>query len=161
MISLNSQQVTIKRTKLLSTLKANLKKHVADYQQAVTNYRQALILDLQKALQKAGTVSNEDLAKISVEFQPPFSHAKQYEDLIDMFEMSTEDTVTLDSPAFQSYIKDRWHWKGTFEMLNSSYASKASGFGGAIAAGSALGGLQVLVAEQAAKAKPRLKKSKS
>lgn len=150
MITLNSQQVTIDRLVLLEALRTNLEKHKLDYAQAVENYRVALIEDLNTALAQASNPS-QNLTEISVTFKHPTSHEDQYVEMIEMFEMSTQDEVTLDGPAFRSYIKDQWSWKSGFEFLNSTYASKAGlagSVGSMVKAGQALGGLAVLTAAQ-------------
>jgi hypothetical protein len=103
----------------------------ADYASAVINYRVALQADLTKALVQANDPSSR-LDKIKVDFSHPQSYASQYQQVIDMLEYSVDETINLDSQAFRAYVKDEWAWKGSFELTNSTYASKASAFSGAV-----------------------------
>lgn len=130
-LGLHSQSVNVSRAKLLGALKENLTKHVKAYAQAVIDYRLALQADLTEALNKS-LDPNSRLDKINVDFDHPQSYASQYQQVIDMLEFSVDETINLDSQAFRAYIKDEWSWKGSFELSNSTYASKASSFTGAI-----------------------------
>lgn len=125
-LSLHSQTVNVSRAKLLAALKDNLIKHKEDYAAAVINYRLALQSDLTAALVKANDPTSR-LDKISVDFDHPKSYASQYQQVIDMLEFSVDETINLDSQAFRAYIKDEWSWKGSFELSNSTYATKALG----------------------------------
>lgn len=124
-LSLHSQTVNVSRVKLLKALKENLIKHQADYAQAVFNYRLALQVDLTAALVQANDPKSR-LDKIKVDFAHPQSYASQYQQVIDMLEFSMDETINLDSQAFRAYVKDEWSWKGSFELTNSTYASKAA-----------------------------------
>jgi hypothetical protein len=130
-LGLHSQSVNVPRDKLLAALKENLTKHQKDYVQAVINYRLALQADLTAALVQANDPKSR-LDKIKVDFSHPTSYASQYQQVIDMLEWSTDETINLDSQAFRSYIKDEWSWKSSFETSNSTYATKASAFSGAV-----------------------------
>lgn len=130
-LGLNSQSVNVSRDKLLAALKANLTKHTKDYANAVINYRLALQADLTAALVQANDPKSK-LDKITVDFSHPKSYASQYQQVIDMLEFSVDETINLDSQAFRAYIKDEWSWKNNFELTNSTYATKASAFSGAI-----------------------------
>jgi hypothetical protein len=125
-LSLHSQTVNVAREKLLAALKENLAKHQKDYIQAVINYRIALQADLTAALVQASD-PNSRLDKIKVDFAHPKSYVNQYQQVIDMLELSVDETINLDSQAFRAYIKDEWSWKGEFEVTNMTYASKALG----------------------------------
>jgi len=130
-VGLHSQSVNVSRLTLLSSLRENLEKHKADYAAAVINYRLALQADLTTALVQANDPDSR-LDKIRVDFSHPQSYASQYQQVIDMLEYSVDETINLDSQAFRAYVKDEWSWKGSFELTNSTYASKASAFSGAL-----------------------------
>jgi hypothetical protein len=124
-LSLHSMSVNVDRVHLLDTLRANLVKHVAAYNQAVIDYRLAHIADLQAALVLA---DNEltPLNKLVTAFdKPPVSYESSYVEVIEMFELSVDKTVHLASDAFRAYFKDEWTWKRSFELSNTTYATKA------------------------------------
>jgi hypothetical protein len=129
-VGLHSQSVNVSRLTLLSSLRSNLEKHKHDYTEAVINYRLALQADLTTALVQAND-PNSRLDKIRVDFSHPQSYASQYQQVIDMLEYSVDETINLDSQAFRAYVKDEWSWKGSFELISSTYAAKASTFSGA------------------------------
>ena len=130
-VGLHSQSVNVSRLTLLASLRENLEKHKSDYAAAVINYRIALQADLTTALVQASDPDYR-LDKIKVDFSHPQSYANQYQQVIDMLEYSVDETINLDSQAFRAYVKDEWSWKGSFELNNSTYASKASVFSGAV-----------------------------
>jgi hypothetical protein len=73
-ISLHSQTIHVSREKLITILETNLEKHVKEYNEAVDNYRKALMLDLTEALKQAQESS--DLDKIKVDFiHPPVARS--------------------------------------------------------------------------------------
>lgn len=44
----------------------------------------------------------------------PTSHLDEYDEVIAMMEMSVDETISLDSSAFQQYVLDNWTWKKNF-----------------------------------------------
>lgn len=128
-LSLNSQTVNVDRKALLAVLKTNRSKHINDYKEAVYNYREALRADLTQALADA-TDKSKKLHEIRVEFNHPVSHEADYTNIIDMLEVSVDETIRLESSAFRAYYKDEWMWKSQFDLANRTYAMKASTFAG-------------------------------
>lgn len=125
-ITLHSQEVNVDRKKLIVVLKKNLDKHIREYQDAMNNYRLALIGDCEKVLSRLNYgMSDEELAKVRVDFVPPQSHIEEYQQVIDILTVSVDENVSLDSHAFQAYYKDNWHWKKQFSMSAQLYATKA------------------------------------
>lgn len=126
-ISLHSQEVTVDRFKLLDTLKHNRDIHISEYAEALINYRKSLQIDLSDAIMEARDES-VDLSKIRVQFNVPQSHVAEYDNIIEMLEMSVHKDISLDNTAFKAYVKDDWAWKQGFSLLNSTYATKAASF---------------------------------
>jgi hypothetical protein len=110
---------------LLDALKTNLTKHQKAYAQAVIDYRTALQIDLTAALVQANDPKAR-LDKIKVDFSHPQSYASQYQNVIDMLELSVDEVINLDSPAFRAYVKDEWSWKAGFDASNRITSVKAS-----------------------------------
>ena len=55
----------------------------------------------------------------SVTLTEPSNHAKDYDRVITMLEMSVDDTITLDAQAF-----DNWDWSRFALATNTTYAAE-------------------------------------
>ena len=128
----SSQSVNVKRVALLEILKANRAQHIQMYDRAVEGYKIEMVEVLEKALKEAKEGKMEFL---SIGLAQPQNHRKEYDQVIDMMEMSVDEVINLDSHSFQCYVKDQWNWSSNVTALNSVYATKA--MGARVAAGSA------------------------
>ncbi|HXP52466.1 MAG TPA: hypothetical protein VN922_21105 [Bacteroidia bacterium] len=125
---MNGQTVNVKRVDLLAALKENLEIHQREYQEAVFEYRRKLYKDLTKAAEMVGLegklmLSDEELKNIRVQFSFPPNYEQSYLDVIEMLEMSIDETINLDSQHFKMYIKNQWSWMGGFQALKMSYSA--------------------------------------
>jgi hypothetical protein len=57
----------------------------------------------------------------------PVDQTREYNKVIRMLEMSTEDVIELQEHEFSQYVLDDWGWKGQFLASNSAYSSTAMG----------------------------------
>ena len=114
--------VTVSKLVLLSRLKENLKRHREIFEDALVGYRSAVIKVLDERLQdaKAGRRINQIIGLIE-----PQDHTKDYESVIDMVELSVDDTITLPEHDFRAYVRDEWAWKQQFVGSTAMYNSKA------------------------------------
>jgi hypothetical protein len=130
-------QVKMSKEVLLGAVKENKERHVALYNEAVTDYKTKsleLLAVKQKefkatadALKKK--VENSDkpvlltlphsLLNVS-EVKFPTSHEKDYDKIIRMLELSVDEQITLSDQDFEQYVLDQWSWKGEFETVFSS-----------------------------------------
>lgn len=120
MINLHSKSVNVTRADLIAALKTNMQKHVAEYNEAVSDYQAKVIADLAAALDRAKA---GDFSKVSVSVQRPESHEQEFIDIIDMMEMSVDETINLESSAFKAYFRNEWPWKKAFDLIATSYKS--------------------------------------
>lgn len=111
--------VKVDRGKLLTALQENKAKHVAEYDEAVTEYR----AQAEKALRKrAIEIRDGATLKKEVEDLPaPLSFAKDYDRAIQMVSWSTDETIELDEQAFRAWVLDEWNWRGQFAGTTSIY----------------------------------------
>lgn len=154
-MALSDQQnriVRVNRQSLIKTLQENLKKHVADYEEAVAGYRDMGIAKLKE--RHAETVSKLEenykkvsevinafdpkdpnfsasddivlLDRVSVRLRVPRSYAKDYEMAIDMATWDTRDELELSGAEFQCFIRDQWDWSHDFTTVSSMYKLKKS-----------------------------------
>jgi hypothetical protein len=127
MMNIRQRSVNVNRLELLEKLRANLAVHRAEYETALSEYKQRLIDDLKLAVKKVGKVENP-LELKSFRFALPFpqDYSSQYEEVIDMLEMSVDENINLDSESFKAYLKNEWSWKGNFEASAAMYKSVGS-----------------------------------
>lgn len=53
----------------------------------------------------------------------PEDHSDDYEGTIRRLELSVEPNIELTSDEFDSYIRNKWHWREEFLALNSPYVT--------------------------------------
>lgn len=56
----------------------------------------------------------------------PVSHEEQYEEVIQMLEMSVENEITLSKHEFQSYVQDKWVSASEKSLLRSLALSSSN-----------------------------------
>ena len=122
MLNMRSQSVNVNRSELISALKANLATHKEELECANRDYKVLVINELHSALDRA---AHGDFSKVEVSIKKPQSHEKDFVEIIEMMEMSVDETINLDSEAFRAYFKNEWPWKQSFDLLASTY--KAGG----------------------------------
>lgn len=113
--------VTIKKSVLLSKIKANRDAHKELYEKAVEGYQQELIEKLTALLARAKKKEDTDHR---VDLDKPHNHLEDYDRAIAMLEMHTESKVTLTELEFDNFVLDNWSWKKMSDFTNSFYASK-------------------------------------
>lgn len=118
MITLNQQSVTVQRKDLITAIKSNRKEHISEYNQAYSDYKAKVKYELERALKEANEGKFDNVAVL---IQSPVSHENDYNDIIEMLEMSVDDNITLDRDSFKAYIKNEWNWTRQFKVLNASY----------------------------------------
>lgn len=135
MPSPSPMSVTIKKDKLLSTLRANREQHRADFQKAMKNWRRDVSEEARKVVIAAnegtlkgmsGTHRHNNRGDTShplniVIFDEPHSHLEEYTTVIGMLEMCEDETIVLTSGQFRCYVEDEWDWKGAWVASNSKY----------------------------------------
>lgn len=111
MLTLREQKVTVQRTNLLSILRTNRAKHALDYSSALDAWKDALT---KETADLAKRTAKGDFKNIRIESEKPSHHLNNYDEVIEMLELSVDDNITLDKDSFRSFIKDEWHWKSSF-----------------------------------------------
>jgi hypothetical protein len=111
--------ITVTKEDLLTRLKANLVTHRNEFQTAFTAYRKAAEKALIKKLRE---VRHDETFDLSIPLPEPSDHSDDYERIIAMLEMCTEEKVFVSEQEFSQYVLDNWHWKTHFIDTNASYA---------------------------------------
>lgn len=108
----------LKRTDLLTVLRANRDNHRAIYEKAFDKYRNAVIDETNRQLDefKAGGIQ-----RIAVHLPQPADHTDEYDAVIGLLTDSTEATVQLDVNDYSQFYMDNWSWTQQWAGTNSTY----------------------------------------
>lgn len=120
MINLRQQQVTVKREKLLEALRNGKEAHDAEYAQALDDYKAAVTRFLTDALARS---LKGDFSNVILRLPKPEYFGKEYTNVIDMVEMSIDETFTIDGDSFRAYFRGEWSWRSTFEAASGTLKS--------------------------------------
>jgi hypothetical protein len=124
--------IVAKTDELLEVLRANLKKHKKEYEEAVEGWNET-IEDRRKYLAKLiakplkNKVRKEEKEALTayqeVLNNKPRSHAADYEIIIDMLEFHSEDTFRIERDQFLKYKQDDWGWKTRHNQTMALYTT--------------------------------------
>ncbi len=122
------KEVKIKKSDLLKKIKDNRRKHVEEYKAAVEGYKEEALKEVKEGMKKLerqikNLEKGEMLAIASVHFNLPVpeNHEKEYDQAIEMLDMSVDDVLTISYNEFSQYVLDRWEWIERAKFVNSSY----------------------------------------
>ena len=122
------RKVTVKKSELLEKVLANRALHIKEYSEACDGYRVKALEKIDEVFgglkAKIGELKEgQTIALLSVTFglDVPQTHEKDYDQVLEMLRMSTDDTTELQSDEFACYVMDDWDWKQEFTMSNRRY----------------------------------------
>lgn len=149
--SLIKRKINVDKQKLLTTLIENRAKHVAEYNEALANYRAQFVAKVEQAVKDARATLTKEAKKLTdkvtsmtdkeileqrscvvllphvmIEMPVPVSYEKQYNTIISMFEIEELNTVELSGAEFTCFILDEWDWSVSFKHVTSMYNSLSS-----------------------------------
>ena len=110
--------IKVKKDVLMQKLLDNKKSHVQEYKKAVEGFKQSVVDELQRYLDRA--IEGKRI-KTYIQFDEPECHDADYDTVIEMLEMSVDEEVYLTTPQFKHYVQDQWTWKEGFSLTNSKY----------------------------------------
>lgn len=132
----NIKTVTVKRDKLLATLKENLATHKELYEEALKGYKDAKVtkmIALHGAAEAAVNSNTEENRRaVHVAYNAyntlarPQDHSESYELAIEIMTWEIEDNIELSINDFQCYVRDKWNWKDSFRGSVMAYANDHS-----------------------------------
>lgn len=118
--------IKMNRIELLDIVRANKITHIAEFIEAVADYK-TLVLQITAGNAKlAKTADLEQFKKIKSIPAAPVSYEDSYKRAIRMLELSVEDVIEVEEDVFNQLVLDEWSWKRAFMMSNSVYKSGAS-----------------------------------
>jgi hypothetical protein len=113
--------VKIDRDQLKTIVLENKQKHVAEYIEAVTDYKTAVLKIAKDNLKLAQTADMDKFKQIKSVPTPPQSYENDYNRAIRMLELSVETVIELEDEIFNQLVLDEWNWKFNFSLSNSTY----------------------------------------
>lgn len=115
--------VKIRRNELLTIVRENKEKHIKEFNEAVEDFKKAVIKITEENLELAKTGNLDEIAKIKAIPTKPISYETSYTRAIRMLELSVETEIELDIHDFDQLVQDEWQWKQSFLTSNSTYKS--------------------------------------
>ena len=115
--------IKMKRLELLSIVLSNKEKHIAEFKEAIKDYKLLVIQTAELNLALAKTNDLEDFKKIKSLPHAPISYEDSYRRAIRMLELSIEDVIEVEEDVFNQLVLDEWSWKHSFAASNATYKS--------------------------------------
>ena len=112
------RNVKIKVLELMSRVVENRTNHQTIFERALEGYRKEVIKELEISLSDAKTGR-----KINryISLEEPVNQTKDYDRVIEMLRMTTDEIVELTSQEFSQYVLDQWSWSEAINTTNSRY----------------------------------------
>lgn len=123
MLGQHESKVTVKREALLDAIKKNRQKHKAEFLEATTGYRSAVLLAATVLVADCEVGKEPDLKPLRT-MEEPRSHLPAYDRAIAMLEMSVDDLMEISEERFREYVLDEWDWTDRFKAVSSSYGRR-------------------------------------
>lgn len=115
--------VKMNRKELLKIVKDNQKKHVAQYEESVADYKIAVVKLAKANLKLANTGDLSEIRKMKNRIDAPISYEDNYTRAIRMLELSVEDVIEIEEHIFNQLVLDEWGWKQQFTAMSALYKS--------------------------------------
>lgn len=113
--------VTVKKDRLLATLKSNLAEHEDQVAKAQEKFRERAIEELDKRLAEAkagGQIS------LTVNLPIPQNYADEYRAAIEALDWELASEVTLAEDEFRQLVLNEWHWARAFAGSTQVYLAE-------------------------------------
>lgn len=115
--------IKMKRLELLKIVKENATKHVADYDEAVEDYKLGVVKVAKANLKIANSGELEKFSTFQRMPAAPVNYAENYSRAIRMLELSVEDVIEIEDHTFNQLVLDEWGWKQAFVAQSALYKS--------------------------------------
>ena len=117
------ESLSFKKSEVLDKLRENREEHMTIIVEAQKGYRKEAIKLFSDKLTslKAG-----EKVDVSFHLPMPASYVDEFDNAIQMLEMSVDEEVELTDDEFKCYIRNKWTWQTRFLEANSSYSGIAN-----------------------------------
>lgn len=113
--------ITVIKTDLLVTVKANREKHKTEYAAAIAKYKEMLIAKVNEKIEEIKTTDDVTKVVLIIGLPVPEEHTSDFDTVIEMLEWAQGDTLELGQGEFNMYVRNQWSWARTFAANTSSY----------------------------------------
>jgi hypothetical protein len=114
------QNITISVNKLMDIVKENKIKHDYIFDTAVSGYW----VKAEEVLKgKLAQVQKKEEINNYLNLSYPSNHSDDYERVIRMLELTTDDKVNLTAKEFDNYVRNQWDWRNAFLLNYSGYTA--------------------------------------
>jgi len=117
--------IKMNRLQLLGLVQENKTKHVAEFLEAVEDYKKLVLEITQGNAKLAKTGDLAQFKKMKGVPTAPNSYEKDYSRAIRMLELSVEEIIEVEEDVFNQLVLDEWHWKHSFSVTNTMYKAGA------------------------------------
>jgi len=114
-------KVKVQKTELVAALTKNRDQHAKDYKEALGGYYMQAEKEFEAKLVKIK--AGEKFSTYFKDLAKPQYHIKEYNDVIDMLGVSSDETVYISMEDYLKYYKNEWDWQASWSLSNSGYAT--------------------------------------
>ncbi len=104
--------------KILAIVKKNRAAHQQEFKDALQGWRKKVIAKTREMVRLAECY--QDVPQ-TLDLPRPEDHLTEYDRAIQMFTLTDQKKITLDSATFAQLIMDEWSWKRSFSATNARY----------------------------------------
>ena len=123
MTKIGEMEVRVNKDVLLERLRKNRDNHA----QIVKEARAGYVAKAQETLKKRlDELVSGKLVSLRFSLEVPIDQTKEYDTVIGMLTMSTEDTLVLSATEYRCLVEDNWGWKQSFMLSNAPYSVTAA-----------------------------------
>lgn len=129
-------KMSFEKSLVITTLQQNRAEHETIYKESVEGYREAFAVAVKKTqsllADKMAELEDEKLPQPYLKRIPlsdlttPKNCLNEYDTVLEMLELTPDDTIILDQDQYNCYMKDNWHWMSEFLLSNAKYSVGAS-----------------------------------
>lgn len=114
------QTTRIQKEKLREIVQRNRDNHRGEFEKALGEYKKAVIHYLGEQIKRAeqGLIVDNYIS-----IPQPEDHTVDYDQVLEMLDLSVDDTIELTYRDFSQYVRDDWGWKGQFATTNATLAA--------------------------------------
>lgn len=116
-------KIKVNKSELLAIMEKNRESHRAVFLEAIEGYRIKAIELLEKAVEDA---KNNKVINTVIQLSRPKDYTHEYDILIGMLKMSSDEFVEIDDVQYRNYVMDEWSWTKDWVSSNSTYCSSSS-----------------------------------
>ncbi len=110
--------VKIRKSELEAKLTNNRAGHRALYEKAFAGYRDDMVKKLNEALD---LINSGTRVSLRYNEEMPEDHTCDYDTVLNMLSMSTDEVVEITYQEFRQYVEDNWNWRESWTASNSKY----------------------------------------